>query len=127
MCLLHVCVCSVLDVWIRANVTCMRTCVCLLLCSVLFWGLCFALMCVLFVLICLSVCLCVPQDALSDRDNGLPPGLLEGCRVVLKERQVVQQLMGKCEGISRKMLKDATVLIERGTGSTKQPAILNRR
>ncbi|XP_031426382.1 SWI/SNF-related matrix-associated actin-dependent regulator of chromatin subfamily A containing DEAD/H box 1A [Clupea harengus] len=65
-------------------------------------------------------------DALSDRDNGLPPGLLEGCRVVLKERQVVQQLMGKCEGISRKMLKDATVLIERGTGSTKQPAILNR-
>ncbi|XP_062398954.1 SWI/SNF-related matrix-associated actin-dependent regulator of chromatin subfamily A containing DEAD/H box 1A [Sardina pilchardus] len=64
-------------------------------------------------------------EAAFDRDNGLSADLLVGCRVVLKERQVVQQLMGKCEGIARKMLNDVTALIERGTGSTKQPAILN--
>ncbi|XP_076126543.1 SWI/SNF-related matrix-associated actin-dependent regulator of chromatin subfamily A containing DEAD/H box 1A [Alosa pseudoharengus] len=64
-------------------------------------------------------------EAMFDRDNGLSADLLVGCRVVLKERQVVQQLMGKCEGIARKMFKDVTALIEQGTGSTKQPAILN--
>ncbi|KAL2091731.1 hypothetical protein ACEWY4_011529 [Coilia grayii] len=64
-------------------------------------------------------------EAQFHRDNGLSADLLDGCRMVLKERQVVQQLMGKCEGIARKMLKDVTALIQQGTGSTKQPAILN--
>ncbi|XP_063051745.1 SWI/SNF-related matrix-associated actin-dependent regulator of chromatin subfamily A containing DEAD/H box 1A [Engraulis encrasicolus] len=59
------------------------------------------------------------------RDNGLSPDMLDACRLVLRERQVVQQLMGKCEGISRRMLKDVNALIEQGTGSSKQPAILN--
>uniref|UniRef100_A0A671UCB7 DNA helicase n=1 Tax=Sparus aurata TaxID=8175 RepID=A0A671UCB7_SPAAU len=59
------------------------------------------------------------------RDNGLSEDLLLGCRVVLKERKVVLGLMSKCETISSKMVKQVTEVMERGTGSMKQPRILN--
>uniref|UniRef100_A0AAY4DH29 DNA helicase n=1 Tax=Denticeps clupeoides TaxID=299321 RepID=A0AAY4DH29_9TELE len=61
-----------------------------------------------------------------DKENGLSLDLVSGCQVVLKERQVVRQLMGKCEGIARKMQKDVTGVIKRGVGSMKQPSVLNR-
>ncbi|KAJ8262723.1 hypothetical protein COCON_G00151800 [Conger conger] len=59
------------------------------------------------------------------KGNGLSMELVWGCRVVLKERAVVLGLMGKCETITRKMMRDVTRVIERGVGSMKQPSILN--
>uniref|UniRef100_A0A7N6BMR7 DNA helicase n=1 Tax=Anabas testudineus TaxID=64144 RepID=A0A7N6BMR7_ANATE len=59
------------------------------------------------------------------KDNGLSEDLLLGCRVVLKERKVVQGLMSKCETISSKMVKQVTELMEKGMGSMKQPSVLN--
>uniref|UniRef100_A0A8C9Y1C8 DNA helicase n=1 Tax=Sander lucioperca TaxID=283035 RepID=A0A8C9Y1C8_SANLU len=58
-------------------------------------------------------------------DNGLSDSLLLGCRVVLKERQVVLGLMSKCNTISSKMFKQVTQVMERGTGAMKQPSLLN--
>uniref|UniRef100_A0A7N6B4S2 DNA helicase n=1 Tax=Anabas testudineus TaxID=64144 RepID=A0A7N6B4S2_ANATE len=58
------------------------------------------------------------------KDNGLSEDLLLGCRVVLKERKVVQGLMSKCETISSKMVKQVTELMEKGMGSMKQPSAL---
>uniref|UniRef100_A0A8C9TNT6 DNA helicase n=1 Tax=Scleropages formosus TaxID=113540 RepID=A0A8C9TNT6_SCLFO len=43
--------------------------------------------------------------------------LLWGCKVVLRERQVVLRLMSKCESISRKMTKDVTSVIKSSTNS----------
>lgn len=59
------------------------------------------------------------------KNNGLSEDLLLGCRVVLKERKVVLGLMSKCETISSKMVKQVTEVMEKGTGSMKQPHILN--
>uniref|UniRef100_A0A8B9L0D7 DNA helicase n=1 Tax=Astyanax mexicanus TaxID=7994 RepID=A0A8B9L0D7_ASTMX len=55
------------------------------------------------------------------RGNGLSNELLAGCREVLREREVVQGLMGKCEDISRRM----TEVVQKGQGSMVQPHILN--
>uniref|UniRef100_A0A672LJQ2 DNA helicase n=1 Tax=Sinocyclocheilus grahami TaxID=75366 RepID=A0A672LJQ2_SINGR len=60
------------------------------------------------------------------KDNGLSIDLVHGCKVVLKERQVVRDLMGRCEKIAQKMTKDVTQVIEAGMGSIKQPKVLNR-
>ncbi|XP_050973312.1 LOW QUALITY PROTEIN: SWI/SNF-related matrix-associated actin-dependent regulator of chromatin subfamily A containing DEAD/H box 1A [Labeo rohita] len=59
------------------------------------------------------------------KDNGLSIDLVHGCKVVLKERQVVRDLMGRCEKIAQKMTKDVTQVIEAGMGSMKQPKVLN--
>ncbi|KAM6931260.1 SWI/SNF-related matrix-associated actin-dependent regulator of chromatin subfamily A containing DEAD/H box 1A [Xenentodon cancila] len=59
------------------------------------------------------------------KGNGLSEDLLAGCKVVLKERKVVQGLMSKCEIISSKMVKQVTAVMESGTGSMKQPTVLN--
>ncbi|XP_058641299.1 SWI/SNF-related matrix-associated actin-dependent regulator of chromatin subfamily A containing DEAD/H box 1A isoform X2 [Onychostoma macrolepis] len=59
------------------------------------------------------------------KDNGLSIDLVNGCKVVLKERQVVRDLMGRCEKIAQKMTKDVTQVIEAGMGSIKPPKILN--
>ncbi|XP_051509276.1 SWI/SNF-related matrix-associated actin-dependent regulator of chromatin subfamily A containing DEAD/H box 1A-like isoform X1 [Myxocyprinus asiaticus] len=59
------------------------------------------------------------------KENGLSMGLVHGCKVVLKERQVVRDLMGRCEKIAQKMTKDVTQVIELGMGSMKQPKVLN--
>uniref|UniRef100_A0A8C4HYN3 DNA helicase n=1 Tax=Dicentrarchus labrax TaxID=13489 RepID=A0A8C4HYN3_DICLA len=59
------------------------------------------------------------------KDNGLSEDLLLGSRVVLKERKVVLGLMSKCETISSKMVKQVTEVMEKGTGTMKQPHILN--
>ncbi|KAK2898680.1 hypothetical protein Q8A67_010098 [Cirrhinus molitorella] len=59
------------------------------------------------------------------KDNGLSIDLVHGCKVVLKERQVVRDLMGRCEKIAQKMTKDVTQVIEAGMGSIKQPKVLN--
>uniref|UniRef100_A0A8C7NB04 DNA helicase n=1 Tax=Oncorhynchus kisutch TaxID=8019 RepID=A0A8C7NB04_ONCKI len=63
-------------------------------------------------------------DAL-DRGNGLSTDLVQGCRVVLRERDVVRSLMTKCEKIANKMMQDVTQVVERDKGSQKQPEILN--
>jgi len=63
-------------------------------------------------------------DALN-KDYGLSEDLLLGCRVVLRERKVVLGLMSKCQTISSKMVKQVTVVMEKGTGAMKQPSILN--
>ncbi|KAI5622617.1 sWI/SNF-related matrix-associated actin-dependent regulator of chromatin subfamily A containing DEAD/H box 1B [Silurus asotus] len=59
-------------------------------------------------------------DEVLHRGNGLSADLLAGCREVLREREVVQGLMVKCEEISRKM----TGLVQKGLGSMRQPHIL---
>ncbi|XP_023131538.2 SWI/SNF-related matrix-associated actin-dependent regulator of chromatin subfamily A containing DEAD/H box 1A [Amphiprion ocellaris] len=59
------------------------------------------------------------------KDNGLSEDLLLGCRVVLKERKVVLDLMSKCETISSKMVKEVTEVMAKGTGAMKQPSVLN--
>ncbi|CAM4716058.1 unnamed protein product [Leuciscus chuanchicus] len=59
------------------------------------------------------------------KENGLSIDLVHGCKVVLKERQVVRDLMGRCEKIAQKMTKDVTQVIEAGMGFIKQPKILN--
>ncbi|KAJ8381009.1 hypothetical protein SKAU_G00017870 [Synaphobranchus kaupii] len=61
------------------------------------------------------------------KGNGLSMELVWGCRIVLKEREAVLGLMGKCETIARRMTEDVTRVIERGVGSMKQPSILNSR
>ncbi|KAB5567498.1 hypothetical protein PHYPO_G00233460 [Pangasianodon hypophthalmus] len=61
------------------------------------------------------------------KDNGLSMELVHGCKKVLKERQVLKQLMNKCESIARKMTKDVTRVIENGMGSMKQPTTLNSK
>uniref|UniRef100_A0A4W5P0S0 DNA helicase n=1 Tax=Hucho hucho TaxID=62062 RepID=A0A4W5P0S0_9TELE len=53
--------------------------------------------------------------------------LVWGCRVVLRERDVVRSLMTKCEKITNKMMQDVTQVVERDKGSQKQPEILNRK
>ncbi|XP_076140327.1 SWI/SNF-related matrix-associated actin-dependent regulator of chromatin subfamily A containing DEAD/H box 1b isoform X2 [Alosa pseudoharengus] len=57
--------------------------------------------------------------------NGLSMELLAGCREVLRERDVVQRLMGHCEEIAQKMSRDVTQVLESGTGSMEQPRVLN--
>ncbi|XP_071339280.1 SWI/SNF-related matrix-associated actin-dependent regulator of chromatin subfamily A containing DEAD/H box 1A [Trachinotus anak] len=59
------------------------------------------------------------------KDNGLSEDLLVGCKLVLKERKVVLGLMSKCETISSKMVKQVTQVMKNGTGSMKQPSVLN--
>lgn len=59
------------------------------------------------------------------KGNGLSDDLLQGCRVVLKERKVILGLMSKCQTISTRMVKQVTAVMENGTGSTKQPSLLN--
>lgn len=66
-----------------------------------------------------------PQCDALDRGNGLSTDLVQGCRVVLRERDVVRSLMTKCEKIANKMMQDVTQVVERDKGSQKQPEILN--
>lgn len=61
------------------------------------------------------------------KENGLSEALLLGCRLVLKERKVVLGLMSKCDTISSKMKKQVTQVMEKGTGSMKQPKVLNKQ
>ncbi|XP_066500643.1 SWI/SNF-related matrix-associated actin-dependent regulator of chromatin subfamily A containing DEAD/H box 1A isoform X2 [Hoplias malabaricus] len=61
------------------------------------------------------------------KDNSLSMELVQSCKMVLKERQVLKQLMGRCESIAIKMAKDVTQVIENGMGSMKQPSILNNK
>ncbi|XP_076876460.1 SWI/SNF-related matrix-associated actin-dependent regulator of chromatin subfamily A containing DEAD/H box 1b isoform X2 [Brachyhypopomus gauderio] len=60
-------------------------------------------------------------DDVLHRGNGLSADLLTGCREVLREREVVQGLMGRCEEISRKMAQVA----QDGLNSMTQPHTLN--
>ncbi|PWA15892.1 hypothetical protein CCH79_00008945 [Gambusia affinis] len=59
------------------------------------------------------------------KGNGLSDDLMHGCKVVLKERKVILGLMSKCQTISLKMVQRVTEVMESGTGSTKQPSLLN--
>ncbi|XP_046728087.1 SWI/SNF-related matrix-associated actin-dependent regulator of chromatin subfamily A containing DEAD/H box 1A isoform X2 [Silurus meridionalis] len=61
------------------------------------------------------------------KGNGLSMDLVHGCKKVLRERQVLKQLMNKCERIARKMTTDVTQVIEKGMGSMKQPTTLNSK
>ncbi|KAM9858607.1 SWI/SNF-related matrix-associated actin-dependent regulator of chromatin subfamily A containing DEAD/H box 1A-like [Aulostomus maculatus] len=61
------------------------------------------------------------------KEKGLSEDLLPGCKVVLKVRSVVLGLMSKCETISSKMVKQVTKVMGQGTGSMKQPSVLNRQ
>ncbi|KAJ8401611.1 hypothetical protein AAFF_G00379280 [Aldrovandia affinis] len=61
------------------------------------------------------------------KGNGLSMELVWGCRLVLKERDVVLGLMGKCETIACRMTEDVTRVIKRGAGSMNQPSILNSK
>ncbi|XP_064793961.1 SWI/SNF-related matrix-associated actin-dependent regulator of chromatin subfamily A containing DEAD/H box 1A-like isoform X1 [Oncorhynchus masou masou] len=61
------------------------------------------------------------------KENGLSAELLLGCRVVLRERAVVQGLMSKCQTISGKMVKGVTQVIDKDMGSVTQPSVLNRK
>ena len=86
----------------------------------------FIFMCLHMCVFCLCVCVCVPaQDKALSGGNGLSVELLAGCREVLREREVVQGLMGRCEEIAQKMSRDVTQVLESGTGSMEQPRILN--
>ncbi|KAJ8339136.1 hypothetical protein SKAU_G00359220 [Synaphobranchus kaupii] len=60
------------------------------------------------------------------KGNGLSTELLRGCRLVLRERDVVLGLMSRCENISVKMTRAATQG-RAGEGSAKQPEILNTK
>ncbi|XP_034026378.1 SWI/SNF-related matrix-associated actin-dependent regulator of chromatin subfamily A containing DEAD/H box 1A isoform X2 [Thalassophryne amazonica] len=59
------------------------------------------------------------------KNNGLSDDLVLGCRVVLRERKVVKNLMSKCETISLRMVKQVTEVMEKGIDSMKAPSILN--
>ncbi|KAJ7994380.1 hypothetical protein DPEC_G00265260 [Dallia pectoralis] len=59
------------------------------------------------------------------KEKGLSSDLLLGCRVVLRERAVVQGLMSKCETISDKMMKEVTRVVDQHSASMTQPSILN--
>ncbi|XP_062854392.1 SWI/SNF-related matrix-associated actin-dependent regulator of chromatin subfamily A containing DEAD/H box 1A [Trichomycterus rosablanca] len=61
------------------------------------------------------------------KDNGLSLDLVHGCKDVLKERQVLKQLMTRCKSIAKKMTKDVTEVIENGMDSIKQPSVLNKK
>ncbi|XP_029295421.1 SWI/SNF-related matrix-associated actin-dependent regulator of chromatin subfamily A containing DEAD/H box 1A [Cottoperca gobio] len=61
------------------------------------------------------------------KKNGLSEKILQGCRVVLKERKVVLGLMSKCETISSKMVKEVTEVMETGRRAMKQPKLLNSK
>ncbi|XP_055064775.2 SWI/SNF-related matrix-associated actin-dependent regulator of chromatin subfamily A containing DEAD/H box 1b [Misgurnus anguillicaudatus] len=63
------------------------------------------------------------DDAIR-RGSGLSTELLAGCREVLKEREVVKELMSKCEEISGKLVQDVTQVLNKGLGSMSQPEIL---
>lgn len=80
-------------------------------------------------ILCLCDCCYLPrpQNEQFYKDNGLSMELVHGCRNVLRERQVLKQLMNKCEGIARKMTKDISQVIENGMGSMKQPTTLNSK
>uniref|UniRef100_A0A8C7J0L0 DNA helicase n=1 Tax=Oncorhynchus kisutch TaxID=8019 RepID=A0A8C7J0L0_ONCKI len=67
------------------------------------------------------------QDLVFHKENGLSAELLLGCRVVLRERAVVQGLMSKCQTISGKMVKGVTQVIDKDMGSMTQPSVLNRK
>ncbi|TRY86529.1 hypothetical protein DNTS_010147 [Danionella cerebrum] len=58
------------------------------------------------------------------KDNGLSIELVHGCMEVLKKRQVVKDLMGRCEKIAQKMTKDVTEVIKARIGFIQQPKIL---
>ncbi|KAM6965442.1 SWI/SNF-related matrix-associated actin-dependent regulator of chromatin subfamily A containing DEAD/H box 1A-like [Aplochiton taeniatus] len=60
-----------------------------------------------------------------NKQSGLSMDLLLGCRVVLKERTVVEGLMSKCETITNKIVKDVTQVVEKGPGALQQPSLLN--
>uniref|UniRef100_A0A4W5LIT3 DNA helicase n=1 Tax=Hucho hucho TaxID=62062 RepID=A0A4W5LIT3_9TELE len=64
---------------------------------------------------------------LFHKEKGLSVELLLGCRVVLRERAVVQGLMSKCQNISGKMVKGVNQVIDKGMGSVTQPSVLNRK
>lgn len=68
---------------------------------------------------------CLLQEDIFKKETGLSDSLLLGCRIVLKERKVVLGLMSKCQTISSKMVKQVTQVMKTGTGSMKQPSILN--
>uniref|UniRef100_A0A8C7VK11 SNF2 related chromatin remodeling ATPase with DExD box 1a n=1 Tax=Oncorhynchus mykiss TaxID=8022 RepID=A0A8C7VK11_ONCMY len=51
---------------------------------------------------------------LFHKEKGLSVELLLGCRVVLRERAVVQGLMSKCQNISGKMVKGVSQVIDNG-------------
>lgn len=53
--------------------------------------------------------------------------MVHGCKKVLKERQVLKQLMSKCESIARKMTKDISTVMDNTMGSMKQPNTLNHK
>ncbi|XP_028830533.1 SWI/SNF-related matrix-associated actin-dependent regulator of chromatin subfamily A containing DEAD/H box 1b isoform X2 [Denticeps clupeoides] len=64
-------------------------------------------------------------DKALHQGNGLTVELLSGCKEVLREREVVQGLMGRCEGIAKKMSHDVSSLLEGGPGSMAQPRVLS--
>ncbi|XP_048857252.1 SWI/SNF-related matrix-associated actin-dependent regulator of chromatin subfamily A containing DEAD/H box 1A isoform X2 [Brienomyrus brachyistius] len=61
------------------------------------------------------------------RGNQLSYKLLSGCKVVLKERRMVLEVMKNCEAIAGKMMKDLALLIQRGAASYSQPTVLNSK
>uniref|UniRef100_A0AAY4A9T4 DNA helicase n=1 Tax=Denticeps clupeoides TaxID=299321 RepID=A0AAY4A9T4_9TELE len=65
------------------------------------------------------------EDLALHQGNGLTVELLSGCKEVLREREVVQGLMGRCEGIAKKMSHDVSSLLEGGPGSMAQPRVLS--
>uniref|UniRef100_A0A6Q2Z9Q5 DNA helicase n=1 Tax=Esox lucius TaxID=8010 RepID=A0A6Q2Z9Q5_ESOLU len=66
-----------------------------------------------------------PFAVWQDLEKSLSVDLLVGCRVVLRERAVVQGLMSKCETISGKMMKEVTRVVDHGAVSMTQPSVLN--
>nr|XP_023692523.1 SWI/SNF-related matrix-associated actin-dependent regulator of chromatin subfamily A containing DEAD/H box 1 isoform X5 [Paramormyrops kingsleyae] len=71
-------------------------------------------------------CPLIWERAFQEKNN-LSDRLLSGCKVVLKERWVVLELMKKCEAIAGKMMKDLASLIQGGSASYSQPTILNSK
>ncbi|KAL0979793.1 hypothetical protein UPYG_G00189740 [Umbra pygmaea] len=59
--------------------------------------------------------------------KGLSEELLLGCRVVLRERAVVQGLMSKCQTISGKMMKQVSRVVDTGMVSMPSPSVLNSK
>ena len=67
------------------------------------------------------------QVEVFHKDTGLSDTLLSGCKVVLRERNVVRGLMSRCETISSKMTKQVTQVMKRDAGARRQPSILNQQ
>ncbi|XP_077600807.1 SWI/SNF-related matrix-associated actin-dependent regulator of chromatin subfamily A containing DEAD/H box 1A-like [Stigmatopora nigra] len=63
--------------------------------------------------------------SVMQKENGLSEDLLMDCKTVLKERTIVRRLMSKCETISSKMVKQVTEVMKAGSGTMKQPSLLN--